>query len=72
MGVIITQSDTIHLGLRVPRDLYALITKVSEDRGEDISSFARRAILKALAELSYLPADQKKALGVAVTPEAIA
>lgn len=41
-----------------------LLRKVCKYRGENISSFVRRAVLKELAELSYLPNSQKKALGI--------
>lgn len=52
------------LGVRVtPRDRQ-LLDKVCKARGEDLSDFVRRAIRKELAELSFLPADDKKALGV--------
>jgi len=42
-----------------------LLKKICQDRGEDISDFVRRAIYKELADLSFLPEEQKKALGVA-------
>ncbi len=44
--------------------LYSQLRDVSKARGEDVSDFIRRAILKELAALSYLSNDQKKALGV--------
>jgi len=56
---------TKYLSLRVSADLHALLKRVSESRGEDMSDFARRAILKELASLSFLPDEQKKALGMA-------
>lgn len=52
------------VGVRVTEDLYARIRNVSKNRGEDISDFIRRAILKELANLSFLSTEQKKALGV--------
>jgi hypothetical protein len=52
------------VGVRVTNNLHKLLVKVCKDRGEDVSDFVRRAILKELAELSFLPAEQKKALGV--------
>lgn len=54
------------VGVRVTNKLYELIAKVCENRGEDVSDFIRRSILKELAELSFLPTEQKKALGIAV------
>ena len=52
------------LGFRVTTKLYLKLRSVSEARGEDVSDFIRRAVLKELASLSYLSKDQKKALGV--------
>jgi len=52
------------LSARVPETLYHQVKEVSKDRGEDVSDFIRRAILKELASLSYLSEDQKKALGI--------
>jgi hypothetical protein len=52
------------IGIRITKDFYDLLNKVANSRGEDISDFARRAIYKELASLSFLPDDQKKALGM--------
>jgi predicted DNA-binding protein len=52
------------LGVRVTEELYQLLSKVCRNRGEDVAGFIRRAILRELAELSFLPEEQKKALGV--------
>jgi hypothetical protein len=52
------------VGVRVTEDLYSKLETISEDRGEDISDFVRRSILKELASLSFLSPDQKKALGI--------
>jgi hypothetical protein len=41
-----------------------LIEKICKARGEDISDFVRRSVRKELASLSYLPAEDKKALGI--------
>jgi len=54
---------TVVVGVRVTPQLYEKLKNVSQARGEDISSFVRRAILLELARLSLLPAEQKKALG---------
>ena len=43
-----------------------LLAKVCEERRENFSVFIRRATMQELARLSYLPADQKKALGILV------
>ena len=52
------------IGIRVPDSLYGKLRTVSNARGEDVSDFVRRAILKELASLSFLSDDQKKALGI--------
>jgi len=52
------------LGVRVTESLHSKLLVVSEARGEDISDFIRRAILKELANLGFLPENQKKALGI--------
>jgi len=52
------------VGVRITEDLYFKLRDVSSARGEDISDFIRRAILKELANLSFLSEEQKKALGV--------
>lgn len=57
------------IGFRVPPEIHDLVARVSKARGEDITSFARRAVLRELAELSFLPDEQKKALGVNVEKE---
>lgn len=62
--MMITEQEMIHLGVVIPVELHALIKRVSKARGEVMSSFARRAILKELALLSFLSDDEKKALGV--------
>lgn len=59
-----TESETVHLGVRVTSVFYDMVAEVSRSRGEGISSFVRRAILKELASLSFLPDEQKKALGI--------
>ncbi len=41
-----------------------MLEKVVKMRGEDVSSFVRRAIRKELASLSFLSPEEKKALGV--------
>jgi uncharacterized protein (DUF1778 family) len=41
-----------------------LLERVCKARGEDLSDFVRRSVLKELASLSFLSAEEKKALGV--------
>ena len=54
------------IGVRVTDALYSQLKTVSNARGEDVSDFVRRAILKELASLSFLSNEQKKALGIKV------
>lgn len=54
------------IGVRVTAQLYTKIRTISNARGEDVSDFVRRAMLKELAGLSFLSNDQKKALGLKV------
>ncbi|MCD6477190.1 MAG: hypothetical protein J7K26_03485 [Candidatus Aenigmarchaeota archaeon] len=56
--------ETKHIGFRFPVKDIELLQKVCKSRGEDMSDFVRRATRKALAELSYLSDEDKKALGV--------
>jgi len=58
------------VGFRVTPNLYEMLKTVSRDRGEDVSDFIRRAVLKELASLSFLPEEQKKALGIPMEPRA--
>jgi len=58
--------DVIVTTVRIPRDAYELVLRVTQSRAETVSGFIRRAVLKELASLSYLPKSTKKALGVAV------
>jgi len=56
--------ENVYIGTRIEIELKETLEKVCRLRGEDLSDFLRRAILKELAQLSFLPPDQKKALGV--------
>jgi hypothetical protein len=49
---------------RMPQADVELLKKVSQDRGEDVSDFVRRAVYKELASLNFLTKQQRKALGV--------
>jgi len=55
---------TALLATRIDIKLANLVKEICEVRGEDVSSFLRRAILTELARLSYLTPAEKKALGV--------
>ena len=52
------------IGVRISRKDRDLIDQICKARGEDLSDFVRRAIRKELAMLSFLPDEDKKALGV--------
>ena len=54
----------VTLTAKVSPELMELIKKVSEDRGESLSSFVRRAILVQLGELGYLSDEERKSLGL--------
>jgi hypothetical protein len=58
--------ETVYIGTRIEIELKELVEKVCKARGEDISDFIRRSVRKELASLSYLPAEDKKALGIKV------
>ncbi len=49
---------------RMPKPILDLLKKVAKARGEDLSSFVRRAVYKELASLDFLSESQKKALGI--------
>jgi len=53
-----------NLSIRFSKRDLTLILKVSRTRGEDPSSFIRRAVLLELAKLGYLSQEEKQALGV--------
>lgn len=59
--------SNLTLGVRVTLQDRQLLEMVCSARGEDLSDFVRRAIRKELASLSFLPDDQKKALGMNFT-----
>lgn len=50
--------------VRLTSELHELLKRVTEARGEDVSSFIRRALLKELADLSFLSREERKALGL--------
>ena len=57
------------IGVRLPEEVYNLLSSVAEFRGEDISDLVRLAIYKQLADLSFLSKEQKKALGIAAAKQ---
>ena len=50
--------------IRMRREIAELIDRIAAQRGEDFSSFVRRAAMKELAQLGYLPEEYRKALGI--------
>jgi hypothetical protein len=52
------------MGFRLPSADAALLRKICNGRGEDVSDFVRRAIRTEMARLSFLKPLEKKALGV--------
>ena len=55
------------VGVKFPVDDIALIKNVASLRGGDLSDFLRHAAYVQLAKLSFLPPEQKKALGLDAT-----
>lgn len=58
-----------YVGLRIEPTDRQLLQKVCKARGENMSDFARRAIKKELASLSFYDEETKKALGIRVDVE---
>ena len=56
--------ENVYVGTRIETELKELVEKVCRARGEDVSDFIRRSIRKELASLSFLPEEDKKALGI--------
>jgi len=52
------------VSIRVTKRDKELLEKICRARGEDPSGFVRRAVRKEFAALSYLPEEEKKALGI--------
>jgi len=53
-----------NLSIRFSKRDLMLILKVSRTRGEDPSSFIRRAVLLELAKLGFLSQEENQALGI--------
>jgi hypothetical protein len=58
------------IGARFSAEDIELLKKVCEARGEDFSSFLRRAVKSELARLSFYTPEVKKALGIEI-PEKV-
>jgi hypothetical protein len=52
----------IIIGVRIPLHIKELLERVSKNRGEDVSDFVRRSVLKELASLSFLSDEEKNLL----------
>ena len=50
--------------IRLQKKIADLVKKVARDRGEHVSSFARRAIMTELGRLGFLDDEESKALGI--------
>jgi len=57
-------SETVLIAIRFQEEDRDLLKEVCEKRGEDMSSFIRRAVKRELANHNYYPDATKKALGV--------
>jgi len=55
---------TENLSIRLTKRDLALLVKVSRARGEDPSSFVRRAMRMELAKLGFLSEEEMQALGI--------
>jgi hypothetical protein len=54
----------VYIGAKIEPEIRELVKNVARRRGENTSTFLRRALIKELAQLSFLPDETKKALGV--------
>lgn len=52
------------ISVKIDSEIIALVTKISKDRGEQISDFVRRAIRIELVNLGFLGENERKALGI--------
>jgi len=48
--------------IRLDPNIYSLVKKVAGARGETVSTFVRRAVLRELANLNFLDEEQRKIL----------
>lgn len=55
---------TVIVAARFRKEDRELLKQICEARGEDLSSFVRRAVRREFARLSYLSAEEKKALEI--------
>lgn len=55
---------TRFVAFREKTKIIQILDKVVDSKGIDRSDFIREAVRKRLADLSFLPTDDKKALGI--------
>ena len=55
---------TKQIGIRLESGDLTLLRRLCESRGEDMSDFVRRSIRKEMANLGFLNAADRKALGL--------
>jgi uncharacterized protein (DUF1778 family) len=60
----LTLERDARIGIRIPASDAALLKRICESRGEDLSDFVRRAIRTEMAKLHFLSSMERKALGV--------
>lgn len=48
--------------VRFDEETLALLRKVAKKRKESVADFVRKAVLKQLAEMGYLPEEDRRAL----------
>ena len=58
--------NNVTIALRTTKNDKDLLQDVCERRGENVSSFVRRAIRTELASLSFYSDETKKALGLGI------
>ena len=68
---VFRMSNTNIVAVRMATEDRDLLRRVCKARGEDISDFVRRSVRKELASLSFLPAEDKKALGMPIEKEVV-
>ena len=58
-----TDKRLVFYAFRIPKNDYELIKQVAKYRGMDLADLLRELIRRELARLSYLPEEEKKAIG---------
>lgn len=55
---MVSSKDTHVIGVRIPKEDFQLLQKVSKARGEDVSDFVRHAVYLKLAYLGLLDEER--------------